>query len=221
MVPYCYPISGRLEDHLLDLAGSEIFASIDAEGAFNQILMDPESVPLTAICTPFGLWEFLAMGFGLQSAPGFWCKLMDCTFSALPFVKYWVDDIFYGSQDTSIKSKYEVHLEQTKQVFQACRANGIRLSTLKTRFGLREIVFGGHCISKGKYNPEPKKIDAIRRATIPTTVGELMRFLGAINWVGKYCPLLSRRTYHLRKHLKLATGAVSYTHLTLPTILLV
>ena len=147
------------------------------------------------------------MGFGLQSAPGFWCKLMDCTFSALPFVKYWVDDIFYGSQDTSTKSQYEVHLEQTKQVFQACRANGIRLSTLKTRFGLREIVFGGHCISKGKYSPEPKKIDAIRRAAIPTTVGELMRFLGAINWVGKYCPLLSRRTYHLRKHLKLATGA--------------
>ena len=113
MVPYCYPISGRLEDHLLDLAGSEIFASIDAEGAFNQILMDPEGVPLTAICTPFGLWEFLAMGFGLQSAPGFWCKLIDCTFTVLPFVKYWVDDNFYGSQDTSTKSKYEVHLEQT------------------------------------------------------------------------------------------------------------
>ena len=93
-VPYCYPLSGRLEDHPMELAGSDIFASTDAEGAFYQILMDPESVPMTAICKVFGLWEFLAMGFGLQAAPGHWCKLMDATFQDCPFVRYWMDDIF-------------------------------------------------------------------------------------------------------------------------------
>ena len=92
-------------------------------------------------------------------------------------------------------------------MLQCCRASSIRLSTLKTRFGLRDIVFGGHCITKGKYRPEEKKVDAIRRATLPRTVGELMRFLGALNWIGKYCPLLARRTYHLRKHLRVATSA--------------
>ena len=34
-----------------------------------------------------------------------------------------------------------------------------------------------------------------------------MRLLGALNWIGKDCPLLARRTYHLRKHLRVATGA--------------
>ena len=87
----------------MELAGSDLFASIDAEGAFYQILMDPESVPMTAICTVFGLWEFLAMGFGLQAAPGHWCKLMDATFQDCPFVRYWMDDIFYGSTDKSGK----------------------------------------------------------------------------------------------------------------------
>ena len=48
------------------LAGCTVFSKIDLIRGYHQIPMDQTSIAKTALITPFGLWEFLRMPFGLK-----------------------------------------------------------------------------------------------------------------------------------------------------------
>ncbi|KAJ8410451.1 hypothetical protein AAFF_G00193550 [Aldrovandia affinis] len=50
------------------LAGKVIFSKVDLIQGYHQVLVRLENVPKTVVITPFGLFEFLHMPFGLCSA---------------------------------------------------------------------------------------------------------------------------------------------------------
>ena len=54
----------HIQDFNSKLAGAKFFSKIDLVCGYYQIPMAAESVPKTAIVTPFRLWEFFRMPFG-------------------------------------------------------------------------------------------------------------------------------------------------------------
>jgi len=50
------------------LNGANIFSTIDIRKAYHQIPVLTQDIPKTAIITPFGLFEYISMPFGLRNS---------------------------------------------------------------------------------------------------------------------------------------------------------
>jgi hypothetical protein len=106
-----YPLPSLL-DFSADLAGCTVFSKLDLVKGYHQIPMSAADIPKTAICTPFGLFEYLFMPFGLKNAAQTFQRLMDRLFRHLPFVFVYLDDILVASRSD------EEHLDHLRQVFE-------------------------------------------------------------------------------------------------------
>ena len=87
----------HLQDFNLRLAGKSVFSIVDLVKGFHQIPMSPEDIPKTAIITPFGLFEFLRMPFGLKNAAQAFLHLMDGMLCHITFAFVHLDDILVAS----------------------------------------------------------------------------------------------------------------------------
>jgi hypothetical protein len=66
-VPDQYPVR-HIADFAQQRAGCRIFSTIDLVKAYHQIPVHPDDIAKTAIITPFGVFEFPYMSFGLRNA---------------------------------------------------------------------------------------------------------------------------------------------------------
>jgi hypothetical protein len=96
-VPDSYPLPNML-DFSERIAGCTIFSKVDLRKGYHQILMHIEK---TAIATPFGLFEFLRMTFGLRNAGNTFQGQMDRLLAGLDFVFVYLDDIIIGSRSAA------------------------------------------------------------------------------------------------------------------------
>ena len=176
-----YPLP-HIQDFNRNLAGSKIFSKIDLMRGYHQIPMSQDSVPKTAIITPFGLWEFLRMPFGLKNAAQAFQRLMDSILRDLPFAFVYLDDILVASQDPS------EHADHLRQVFGLLEFNGLVIRKDKCVFGVTELDYLGHRVTTTGILPLPDRVTVIQDFPVPQSKAELQRFLGMINYYHRFLP---------------------------------
>ena len=94
-----YPLP-HIQDFNNHLAGCTVFSKIDLVRGYHQIPMAPSSIAKTAVITPFGLWEFLRMPFGLKNAAQSFQRLMDGILRDVRFAFVYLDDILVASRSS-------------------------------------------------------------------------------------------------------------------------
>lgn len=111
------------------------------------------------IITPFGLFEFLRMPFGLKNATQTFQRLMDMVGWGLDFLFIYLDDILVASRS---RQELCAHL---RLLCQCLSDHGLAINPAKFHFGLILITFLGQHVTQHGAIQLPVNVEAISGTT--------------------------------------------------------
>lgn len=172
----------RIEESLDALTGARWFSTLDLASGYNQVPVTEADRPKTAFCTPFGLFEWNRMPFGLCNAPGTFQRLMQRLFGDQQnqSLLLYLDDIVVFS------STIQQHLERLEVVLGRLQRENLKAKLTKCAFFQQEVRYLGHVISSQGVGTDPSKVEVVANWQPPVTVSELRSFLGFASYYRRF-----------------------------------
>ena len=162
----------RIQETLDNLGGNSWFSVLDQGKAYHQGFLTPESQSLTAFITPWGLYEWIRIPFGLSNAPASFQRFMESCLGDLrdKICVPYLDDVIVFS------SSFNDHIEHLRQVFQRLKEQGVKLKPKKCTMFKREVKFLGRIVSSEGYKLDPSTITPILhlKESPPKTVNKVL-----------------------------------------------
>lgn len=174
-----YPLP-RIDNLLAKLSGSSHFSKIDLKHAYQQVLLDDQSKPLTAISTNKGLFCYNRIPYGITNGPSVFQKIMEQTLVNLEGTVVFQDDILIGGKNKSD------HLKNLKGVLLRLSDAGFTVKKEKCEFFKQSISYLGFIVDSSGLKTDKSKVEAVLRAPAPTNVTELKSFIGMVNFYGRF-----------------------------------
>ena len=188
-IPDMHPIP-RIQDILDNLHGQSWFTTLDMSQAYHQGEMSENSRKFTAFSTPWSLYEWVRIPYGIMNAPaGFQRFINNC-------LKNLSDDVCCAYLDDILvfSKTVEEQVINVKKVLKCLREKGVKLNAGKCNFFKREIRYLGRLISENGYRPDPEDVKALERCKIPpTNIGKLRSLIGFLGYYRTYIKDFSRK----------------------------
>ncbi|KZS07239.1 Uncharacterized protein APZ42_029099, partial [Daphnia magna] len=138
-----YPLP-RMADTLSRLEGATIFSSMNFESGYHQVLVASKDRPKTAFVSADGLYQFRALPFGLNNAPGTFQRAMDIILAGLR----WPTCLVYLDNVIVYSATFEQHLERLQSVLDCLAKANLKLKWSKCSFAKNTLKVLGHVVTK-------------------------------------------------------------------------
>jgi hypothetical protein len=102
-------------------------------------------------------------------------------FGDLPGVLIYFDDFLVTGET---KEELEFNL---RRVLVRCREKNLKLQLKNCQFFVQSLPWLGHVIGNGSLKPYPEKVEASVKIPAPTDKNGLVRFLGMVTYLEKFC----------------------------------
>ena len=180
----------RVQDILDRLHGQKWFSTLDMSQAYHQGVMSEESRKFTAFTTPWSLYEWVRIPYGIMNAPAGFQRFINSVLAQLgdEICVAYLDDILIFSKT------FESHRSNLRNVLQCLRKQGIKLNLKKCHFFKKEIRYLGRLISEEGYRPDPEDVKALDKCKErPTNIGKLRSVLGFLGYYRTYIQNFSKK----------------------------
>ena len=99
----------KIDEMYAKLKGAKVFSTIDLRSGYHHIALGKDSRAETVFVTPFGLYKFLMVQFGLAQAPVYFQLLMNEVLEGLSYAMTYLDDIIIFNKN---EEDHLIHLEE-------------------------------------------------------------------------------------------------------------
>ena len=172
----------RIDDTLDSLSGSCWFSTLDLASGYWQVEMKESDKEKTAFRTPFGLFHFKVMPFGLCNAPATFQRLMELILKGLN----WTSCLVYLDDIIIFSKSIDEHLQRLKEVLSRLELANLKIKPEKCKLFQTSVKYLGHIVSDQGIHTDPEKVSTIRNWPQPANTKELRQFLGLVSYYQKF-----------------------------------
>ncbi|XP_070046148.1 uncharacterized protein [Nicotiana tomentosiformis] len=171
-----------------------------------RIWMNEEVAKKTAFITPWGVYCYKMMSFGLNNAAATYMRAMTTVFHDMIHneIEVYVDDVIIKSKRTTN------HIADLRKFFDRLRRHNLKLNPAKCAFEVLAGKLLGFIVSRGGIELDPSKVKAIQDFPPPKNKKDVMSFLGRLNYISRFIAQLTMISEPIFKILK-KDAATSWT----------
>jgi hypothetical protein len=196
-VPYPLPHIDQIVD---STAGCETLSFLDAYSGYHQIKMKESDKLATSFVTPFDMYCYTTMPFGLRNAGATYQRCMNHVFGEHigRTVEAYVDDIVVKTRKASdLLSNLEV-------TFSCLKAKSVKLNPEKCVFGVPRGMLLGFIVSERGIEANPEKIAAITNMGPIKDLKAVQRVMGCLAALSRFISCLDEKGLPLYRLLRKA-----------------
>ena len=185
-----------VEEVAAKVKNAKIYSVLDASNGYWQIKITRDSQTYTTFNSPFGRYKYLRLPFGIKSSSEVFQRAVSQILENIEGCEVIADDILIWGKDK------KEHNERLCAVLDRIKQANMKLNKSKCKIGLSEVAYVGHTFGTEGLKPSSEKIRAIMEIPEPRNKKELQRFMGTVNYLGKFISNLSGINQPLRQLLE-------------------
>src|SRR3954467_15679100 len=180
----------RIDQIIDSIAGCDLLSFLDAYSGYNQIRMKEEDEEHTSFITPYGVFCYKTMPFGLKNAGATYQWMMQACLKEQigRNVQVYMDDIVIKTYNASTL------LEDLRETFIALNKYRIKLNPKKCVFGVLAGKLLGYMVSARGIEANPEKVQAIATMQEPIDIKGVQQLTGRLAACSSFISRLGERT---------------------------